>query len=226
MSNRINPYGLGDAKYLVELSDNCLVAKTVLEPLRAMIASGETLGFKPRVVSAFRSFSAQSAIVETKWLGQRAIVDDNDGLVQRHDDEQWLKALLRFSALPGASRHHWGTDVDIVDQRVIDQGHSLQLVPSEYATSGVMGEFAAWLRETAGSFGFSHPYATDTGWVSPEPWHISNIDEANQVFKQWSYHEWKQLAAKHINAQIVSQLENPAISGYVTASMCKVEINL
>ncbi len=27
-----------------------------------------------------------------------------------------MQAILRWSALPGASRHHWGTDIDVYDR--------------------------------------------------------------------------------------------------------------
>ena len=33
-----------------------------------------------------------------------------------------IEAILRWSALPGASRHHWGTDLDLIDAHAIQPG--------------------------------------------------------------------------------------------------------
>ena len=29
--------------------------------------------------------------------------------------------ILRYSAVPGTSRHHWGTEIDITDRNVIEK---------------------------------------------------------------------------------------------------------
>ncbi|MCZ8486094.1 D-alanyl-D-alanine carboxypeptidase family protein [Vibrio lentus] len=34
-------------------------------------------------------------------------------MLQRSSEQQKLSAILRWSALPGASRHHWGCDFDV-----------------------------------------------------------------------------------------------------------------
>jgi len=30
-----------------------------------------------------------------------------------------IASILRWSALPGTSRHHWGTDLDIIDAKAL-----------------------------------------------------------------------------------------------------------
>ncbi len=223
MNNLICPYGRDNARLMVAFESNQWVCSETAERLAALVEAGEANGFKPRVVSAYRSLETQSAIVQAKWYGRRAVIDDYDQPVMRKNDLQWLKAILRFSALPGASRHHWGTDVDIIDQRALDQGHQLQLVPSEYAQSGIMGEFACWLTNAAGDYDFGFPYAEDAGWVSPEPWHISDVYNANKMAAKWCHDEWSQILVDLLPTDLLNQISNEQIKGFVEASMYKLE---
>ena len=47
-------------------------------------------------------------------------------------DWQKCQAILRWSAVPGASRHHWGTEIDFFDPDVLPAGKKLMLEPWEY----------------------------------------------------------------------------------------------
>ncbi|MEM8562953.1 MAG: M15 family metallopeptidase, partial [Pseudomonadota bacterium] len=87
-----------------------------------------------------------------------------------------VRAILRYSALPGSSRHHWGTDLDVYDAAAIEPGYRLQLSPQEVETGGVFDAMHCWLDEcmaTGASFGFYRPYHIDRGGVAPERWHLS-----------------------------------------------------
>jgi LAS superfamily LD-carboxypeptidase LdcB len=90
--------------------------------------------------------------------------------------QQQLEAILRYSALPGASRHHWGSDLDIYDRAAMPAGYQLQLTPQEVAEDGLFGAMHRWLDEQISNgtaAGFYRPYAGDTGGVAPERWHLS-----------------------------------------------------
>jgi hypothetical protein len=82
-------------------------------------------------------------------------------------------AILRWSALPGGSRHHWGTDIDVIDAKAVPAGYQVQLVPSEVSPKGMFGPLHAWLDKNLEAHGFFRPYAQDLGGVSPERWHLS-----------------------------------------------------
>jgi hypothetical protein len=84
-----------------------------------------------------------------------------------------VEAILVWSAVPGASRHHWGSEVDVYDRAAMPEGYRVKLLPEEYATGGVFERLAAWLDENLDRFGFFRPYDRDRGGVYPEPWHIS-----------------------------------------------------
>ncbi len=88
---------------------------------------------------------------------------------------EWVQAILRWSALPGASRHHWGSDCDIFDAAALQPGYQLQLTVAETEPNGIFGPFYQWLEQQMErqDFGFFRPYAKDTGGIAPEPWHLS-----------------------------------------------------
>ncbi len=135
-------------------------------------------GFELCIASGFRSFDRQLVIWNAKALGQRPVHDDR-GLAVAMDELsplQQVQAILRYSALPGASRHHWGTDLDVYDAAAMPEGYPLQLTPQEVADDGMFGALHCWLDEQikAGTgAGFFRPYATDRGGVAPERWHLS-----------------------------------------------------
>ena len=87
--------------------------------------------------------------------------------------EEILHAILRWSALPGASRHHWGTDVDVYDAAAVPKGYQVQLTPEEVNPGGMFGPLHEWLDHAKMQFGFYRPYDEDRGGVSPERWHLS-----------------------------------------------------
>lgn len=139
-------------------------------------ASGQ--GFDLVVASAFRSFERQLVIWNAKAEGLRPVLDDANRVVDMAglSELERVLAIMRFSALPGASRHHWGTDIDIYDRSALADGGRVQLLPSESAVGGVFYNFHSWLdRQLAGGDceGFYRPYNEDRGGISPEPWHLS-----------------------------------------------------
>lgn len=138
-------------------------------------------GFELRIASGYRSFERQLAIWNGKLNGTRLLLNERGESLRLSDmsPEQQVNAVLRFSALPGASRHHWGSDADVYDGAAIPEGYRLSLTPQEYSPEGVQGPFAAWLQrqlkpgEPMAEL-FSRPYCKDCGGVAVEPWHLSH----------------------------------------------------
>ena len=87
-------------------------------------------GHDLRIASAFRGYDRQVRIVNDKWRGLRSVTDADGQILERtsQTDVAWLSTILRFSALPGTSRHHWGTDLDIWDAAAVSEGLSAQFV--------------------------------------------------------------------------------------------------
>ncbi|MDE0842108.1 MAG: M15 family metallopeptidase [Porticoccaceae bacterium] len=133
-------------------------------------------GFDLCVCSSYRSFQRQVEIWNDKFCGRRPVLDQLSRPLRLDDLSDWqqVEAVLRWSALPGASRHHWGTDVDVYDAAAMPQGYRLQLIPEETQRGGVFASMHAWLDTELESIDdFYRPYAEDLGGVSPEPWHLS-----------------------------------------------------
>lgn len=170
------------------LADDCLLHTEVIKPLLAMQEAAAKEGLHLRVASGFRSYERQLAIWNAKATGQRCLLNDNGQSIDPDSlcDTEKLYAILRWSALPGCSRHHWGTDLDVWDSAAVPENYSLQLVPEEYQQSGPFYALNCWLDEHAEIYGFVRPYAIDRGGVAPEPWHLSYLPIAKQFEAQLS----------------------------------------
>jgi LAS superfamily LD-carboxypeptidase LdcB len=146
-----------------------------LDAFLAMKADAADAGIDVAITSAFRDFDAQQRIWNLKWSGQRTLYDAQ-GRPREHgvlSPEELLEAILCWSALPGASRHHWGSEIDVIDRAAMPEGYRVQLLPSEAAPGGVFHALHCWLDEHMDRYGFFRPYRTARGGVQPEAWHLS-----------------------------------------------------
>src|SRR3984957_14106851 len=96
--------------------------------------------------SSFRTFEHQLLIWNDKFHGRRPLLDQQGGAFDRsvRTEEALVSAILLWSALPGASRHHWGTEIDVIDRAALAPGQKAQLVPAEYAADGVFAKLDHW----------------------------------------------------------------------------------
>jgi LAS superfamily LD-carboxypeptidase LdcB len=97
-----------------------------------------------------------------------------------------VDAILCWSAIPGGSRHHWGSDLDVMDAAALPPGYQVQLLTSEYAPDGVFARLTAWLDANMGRFGFFRPYGSDRGGAGIEPWHLSYAPVAREAIEALS----------------------------------------
>jgi LAS superfamily LD-carboxypeptidase LdcB len=84
-----------------------------------------------------------------------------------------VAAILHWSALPGASRHHWGTDLDLIDRKAVDADYRVELTAAEFAPPGPFAPLVQWLDVNAPRFGFFRPFRGVRSGVQAEPWHFS-----------------------------------------------------
>lgn len=140
-----------------------------------LAAEAARTGIDLAASSAFRDFNAQLAIWNGKFRGERPVLDRQGARldISAMDEEAIVRAILLWSALPGASRHHWGTEIDVFDRAVLAPDARPKLIPQEYAASGVFAPLAQFLQRHAGRHGFFLPYDSERGGVQPEPWHLS-----------------------------------------------------
>lgn len=155
------------------------VHRDIVKPWRALRAAAAAAGFDLVIASGYRNYQRQLEIWNAKARGTRPVYTD-DGApldIAALSERELALAILRWSALPGASRHHWGTDVDVYDRAAVPENYVLQLNHSEVADNGPFGPLHRWLDECIAAdraFGFFRPYQTDRGGVAPERWHLSH----------------------------------------------------
>src|SRR6185437_4809352 len=138
-------------------------------------AAARSAGIDIAVLSAYRDLDRQTAIWNAKFRGERPLLGRDGAELDRSrlSERALIDAILAWSALPGASRHHWGTDADVIDLAAMPPDYGPQLVQREFAPGAVFGKLSAWLAKHAAEFGFFRPYGSDRGGVMPEPWHLS-----------------------------------------------------
>lgn len=161
------------------------VHKDVTGDLTKFINAAKQAGFDFHLASGFRSFEQQLTIWNGKYSGQRMLLDSSSKALDIFSlsDKEKIHAILRWSALPGASRHHWGTDFDIYDKAALPPGSTIKLEPREYLQSHQQ-PFYQWLINNAVKYGFYFPYQQDLGGVAIEPWHISHYSTASDCLQE------------------------------------------
>tara|TARA_R110002033_G_scaffold141375_4_gene179965 strand:- start:32331 stop:33068 length:738 start_codon:yes stop_codon:yes gene_type:complete len=131
-----------------------------IEMKRAAYTGGVDL----KIVSSYRSFDRQQLIFERKF--------------QKYTDAGMeplaaINKIIEYSTIPGTSRHHWGTDIDVIDGYKKVDGDVL--VPSKYEEGEPFADFKKWMDENSEKFGFYLVYTDDPKrrGFKYEPWHYS-----------------------------------------------------
>ena len=170
------------------IAENQFIHKQVLQPFIDLQRAAQKAGFDLKICSGFRSFDRQLLIWNGKASGMRPIMDPFGKPINIQNLSSWQKiqAILRWSALPGASRHHWGTDFDIYDAKAMPEGYQIQLSPAEVQGNGIFAPMHDWLDDYLDSqqTGFYRPYKFDKGGIAPERWHLSYRPVADQYAEQ------------------------------------------
>ncbi len=131
-----------------------------IESFMSMAQSAAKVGLKLKILSATRNFTAQKTIWENKWNGKVVVENGQNLALTTPDPITRAKIILEYSSMPGTSRHHWGTDID------------LNALNNIYFTTGEGKKIYDWLLEYAGSFGFCQPYTADRPYgYQEEKWH-------------------------------------------------------
>tara|TARA_R110001583_G_scaffold39773_2_gene127445 strand:+ start:3969 stop:4628 length:660 start_codon:yes stop_codon:yes gene_type:complete len=153
--------GRGD----LELVGNSFkLQKEVFKAFNVMRDSAKLDGISIEIVSAYRSFNHQKKIWERKY---------NANIKAGLSPEVSIKKIIEYSTIPGTSRHHWGTDIDIMDGAVSKPTNIL--IESNYSENGLFSNLKIWMDKNSEKFGFYLVYTkneTRKGFKY-EPWHYS-----------------------------------------------------
>jgi len=182
--NSINPAQLlgQNEEHLYYVSERIAIHQAMKTAFDAMVDAAKTDAIELTIASGFRSFDRQLILWNNKFSGKTPIKNSAGDIVSpaQLSPLELVHSILLYSALPGASRHHWGCDIDVYAPNLLAQGYQLQLDPWEYSEQGPLSKLSIWLVQHAHQFGFYFPYAKFQGGVAQEPWHISYLPLAQQ----------------------------------------------
>ena len=143
------------------------------EAFLSMHAAALKAGVRLQIISAARNFTAQKGIWEAKWTGSRLIENGKNAAQAYPDPVQRALKILEYSSMPGSSRHHWGTDID------------LNNLSPEFFKSGQGKKIHDWLTAHAAEYGFCQPYSpkgADRPYgYNEEAWHWSYTPVSRQL---------------------------------------------
>src|SRR6218665_425975 len=188
----------------------CYLRKETLRAFLKMKKKAGKDGVNLFIVSAVRNFEQQKRIWENKWNGKTLVNGKN--LSEEKDLPLRAKAILLYSSMPGTSRHHWGTDMD------------LNNLENEYFEKGEGLKIYEWLCENAPSFGFCQPYDSKQNGrkgYEEEKWHWSYLPLSSDLLKEYK----KKISYADISDFEGSEMAEAlnVIDDYVEGVACKEE---
>ena len=131
----------------------------------AMKKAAYSDGIDLKIVSSYRNYYRQEAIWERKYMRYT----EDDGM----DPLNAIDKIIEYSTIPGTSRHHWGTDIDIIDGYRKTDGDVL--VPEKFEAGGPFEDFKKWMDENSKKFDYYLVYTNNPKrrGFKYEPWHYS-----------------------------------------------------
>ena len=155
------------------------ILKTVNLKFNQMKNAAKKEGINMKIVSGYRSFHRQKLIWNRKFLNNQ-----KQGLNPLEN----INKIIQYSTIPGTSRHHWGTDIDIIDENHNIKG-DLLLEKNFYNNS--FEPLRLWMEKNSFKFGFVLPYTKDlyrNGFLY-EPWHYSYSELSVPFLKEYIKHK-------------------------------------
>lgn len=144
---------------------NIFIDRETYRAFKKMYNDAYKAGFRLVIVSAARNFDYQKRVWNYKW----------SKLSDTLTDFEKTKNILEYSSMPGSSRHHWGTEID------------LNVLENSYYDHGDGRKILDWLKTHAKNYGFCQPYTPDrVKGFKEERWHWSYMPLSEIYFKYMS----------------------------------------
>ncbi len=162
-------------------------------------------GIQLEVVSAYRSFNRQKEIWNRKYSTFTSQGLSPIGAINK---------IIEYSTIPGTSRHHWGTDIDLIDSAV--QRPNNVLLEKHYIDEGVFCRMKEWMDQNASKFDFYEVYTNTPGrkGFKYEPWHFSYAPLSKPMLKTYLNIDILALI-KNLNIQGSTHFSNQFIEDYI-----------
>lgn len=158
----VNVHNYGFETYKRTIFIRKEVAQALQKAQKALKKDHPDLSFI--VLSGTRTYWQQKFIWQRKWKRYKASTPLKKAL-----------KILVFSSMPGTSRHHWGTDVD------------LNSLNNKYFSYGKGLILYKWMKKNMHKFGFYLVYtAGRKQGYNEERWHWTYLPTSKKLLKDWN----------------------------------------
>jgi len=156
----------------------------VYEAYERMRQAAAKEGIEIKVVSAHRSYHRQREIWNAKYKTLT---------LQGLPAKDAIQEIITYSTLPGTSRHHWGTDIDIIDNANPQSGDVL--LADKFYCDGPSSALRSWMNRNAADYGFLEVYTDHPNrkGFAHEPWH-------------YTYHSLSKAYLEVLTNQVISEI--------------------
>jgi LAS superfamily LD-carboxypeptidase LdcB len=152
------------------------VRKEVYDAFNLMQSEALKDGIDIEIVSSYRSFEHQKRIWTRKY---------SKYISQGFSPQVAIDKIIEYSTIPGTSRHHWGTDIDIIDGSKAKPKDVL--LTQHFKKEGIYHALKKWLDINAGDYGFYLVYTNDSErrGFKYEPWHYSYTSTSSKMLNEF-----------------------------------------
>jgi len=195
------------------VGDSILLERNTYYAFKKMEDAAKKDGFNLKIVSAYRGYERQKHIWNNKY----------NKFTNTHSLEplKAIKEIIRYSTIPGTSRHHWGTDIDIIDENYSDQENVL--MTSKFEKGGVFYNVKKWLDLNSEKFGFYITYNNNPNrkGFDYEPWHYSYAPVSIKILDILINSEIKKIIEKE-NINGAEYFNDEFISKYINENILDI----
>ena len=144
--------------------DHYRLRKEAHKAFVAMRTKAKESGIIIQVISSYRDYHHQKRIWERKY---------KNFIKRELTPSAAIDKIITYSTIPGTSRHHWATDLDIIDGSVPRPKNVLN--EKHFKKNAAFYKFKRWMDIHANNFGFYLVYtnAPNRKGFNYEPWHYS-----------------------------------------------------
>lgn len=205
--------GKGD---LLLVGNEFKLQKEAYEAFKKMQSEAIKDGIQIKILSSYRSYNKQKNIWNRKYSNYIS-----KGLTS----QQAIQKIIEYSTLPGTSRHHWGTDIDIVDGAVAIPQNSL--TTKNYEPKGVFENLKKWMDSNSEKFGFYLVYTNnlERRGFKYEPWHYSYKGLSKTMLEDFLKIN-KDLLFQNTNLKGINSMSEEFISKYYLEHILDINTSL
>ena len=199
------------------VGDSIKLEKNTFIAMEKMRKAALLDGVKIKVVSGFRDFERQKQIWNRKF---KKFTTENN-----LSDLEAIKEIIRFSTIPGTSRHHWGTEIDVIDEDFKNEKNLL--ISKKYEEGGIFEKLKKWMDNNSQKFGFYLTYDDNINrkGFEYEPWHYSYLPESKRYLKSFLKIDIVEIISK-VDIEGKELFNEKFISDYINNNILEINPNL